>query len=90
MLSLVGIGEICFGIFLLWRWHSRYLLALNIALLVALGIGALFSQPRIFVAPFNPFTLNIAMAALSVVGLASAHDLPNARSCCRKRPEKQP
>ena len=90
VLSLVGLGEILFGGLLLWRWHSRRLLLLNIVLLIVLGAGALLSQPRIFVAPFNPLTLNLAMAVLSVVGLLTAHDLPSARSCRRKRQEKQP
>jgi hypothetical protein len=90
MLSLVGLGEILFGCLLVWRWHSRRLLLLNILLLVVLGAGALLSQPRIFVAPFNPLTLSLAMIALSIVGLLSAHDLPSARSCRRRRQEKQP
>ena len=90
VLSLVGLGEIAFGGLLIWRWRSRRLLLLNILLLLVLGVGALFSQPRIFVAPFNPFTLNLAMSALAAIGLAVAHDLPTARSCRRKRQEKQP
>lgn len=85
---LVGIGEIVFGVLLLWRWQSRFLLLLNVILLTVLGAGALLSQPRIFVAPFNPMTLNLAMAALAVIGLISAHDLPTARSCRRKRQEQ--
>jgi hypothetical protein len=88
VLSLVGLGEILFGGLLLWYWHSRRFLGLNIVLLVALGAGALLSQPRIFVAPFNPLTLNLAMAVLSLIGLLMAHDLPSARYCRRQRQEK--
>ena len=88
ILSLVGVAEIFFGALLLWRWNERFPLLLNIILLVALGAGALLSQPAVFVAPFNPLTLNLAMVALSVVALVSAHDLPSARSCSRKKPEK--
>lgn len=90
VLSLVGLGEILFGGLLLWCWHSRRLLVLNIVLLVVLGAGALLSQPGIFVAPFNPPTLNLAMAVLSVIGLLTANDLPSARSCRRQRQEKRP
>ena len=89
MLSLVGVTEIFFGALLLWRWNWLFLLRLNIVLLVALGAGALLNQPAIFVAPFNPLTLNLSMVALSVVALVSAHDLPSARFCRRKKPEKQ-
>ena len=87
-LSLVGIAEVFFGGLLVWKWRSRFLLWLNIALLVGLGAGALLSQPRIFVAPFNPLTLNLAMTALALIGLITAHDLPTARMCLRRRQEK--
>jgi hypothetical protein len=88
ILSLVGLGEVLFGCLLVWRWNYRPLLLLNILLLAVLGAGALLSQPHIFVAPFNPLTLSLAMAALSVIGLLSAHDLPSACSCRRQKPEK--
>lgn len=88
VLSLVGIAEVFFGGLLVWKWRSRFLLWLNIALLVGLGAGALLSQPRIFVAPFNPLTLNLAMTALALIGLITAHDLPTARMCLRRRQEK--
>ncbi|HZT42683.1 MAG TPA: DoxX-like family protein [Chthonomonadaceae bacterium] len=88
VLNLIGLGEILFGCLLVWRWHSRFLLALNILILVLFGAGALWSQPSLFVAPFNPLTLTLAMASLSGIGLLSAHDLPSARSCRRRRPEK--
>lgn len=88
VLSVVGILEILFGLLLLWRWQSKFLLLLNIVLLVLLGAGALLSQPQIFVAPFNPLTLNVAMAALALLGYVSARDLPSARSCRRRKQEQ--
>ena len=87
-LSLVGLAEIAFGFLLLWRWRQRSLLWLNIVLLALLGVGALLTQPRLFVAPFNPLALNLAMACLSLTGLLAAHDLPSARACRRSRKEK--
>jgi len=87
VLSLVGFAEIFFGFLLLFRWHSRLLLALNIVTLVVLGAGALLGQPHIFVEPFNPLTLNFAMTALAAIGLYTAHDLPRAAFCRRKRHE---
>ncbi len=88
ILSLIGIGEIVFGLLLLVFWRSRFLLWLTILALAVLGTGALFSQPRVFVAPFNPLTLNAALAALALIGLLVARDLPTSRHCRRKRPEK--
>ncbi|MCW3053212.1 MAG: hypothetical protein JWN14_2382 [Chthonomonadales bacterium] len=90
ILSLVGLGEMLFGGLLVWLWRSKPLLVLNILGLGVLGAGALLSQPRIFVAPFNPLSLSVAMSALALLGLLTAHDLPSARFCRRQRPEKQP
>jgi hypothetical protein len=89
VLSVVGIAEVLFGCLVIRLWHSRTILTLNILLLALLGGGALVSQPGIFVAPFNPLTLNIAVAGLAAIGLVVAHDLPSSRSCGRKRPEKE-
>lgn len=88
VLGLMGLGEILFGGLLLWQWHSQRLLFLNIGLLTVLGAGALLSQPHIFVAPFNPLTLSVAMAVLSAIGLLTGHDLPSARRCRRTPQEK--
>ena len=41
VLSVAGVAEILFGVLLLWRWHSRPLLLLNIGVLGLLGLGAL-------------------------------------------------
>ena len=72
---------------LLWWWSRRSLLLINILVLVALAVGALLSQPSIFLAAFNPATLTIAMIALSLVGYVSADGLPTSASCIRS-PEK--
>jgi hypothetical protein len=88
ILSFIGVGEILFGCALLLCWDSTLLLKINIALLAILGAGALFSQPQIFVAPFNPLTLSGAMIALAIIGLISSHDIPTSRRCKRRRQEK--
>jgi hypothetical protein len=82
----VGVAEIAFGVALVWWWHARALLILNVALLAVLALGAAASAPGLFVAPFNPVALTIAMVALSVVGAVAARQpLPSARRC-RRRP----
>lgn len=88
--SAVGVGEILFGA-LFWLLPARRLRPLywlNIVGLVVLGAGAVFSQPAVFVAPFNPLTLNLCMAALAAVGLLlpPADELPNAVRCLRQPP----
>jgi DoxX-like family len=91
--TAVGIGEIAFGLLGLLlpaRWMRPWLW-LNLLGLVGLGSGAIFSQPEIFVAPFNPITLNLTMAVLAVIGLAHygpsvEPDVPRAGRCLRQAP----
>ena len=87
MLTLFGVWEIVFGCLLVARWHSRLLLHFTIMALTVLGVGALCAWPHVFIEAFNPLSLNLAMIALSAVGLLSAHDLPTARTCRRRRRE---
>ncbi|UYZ64559.1 DoxX-like family protein [Hymenobacter weizhouensis] len=88
----VGWAEIGFGL-LLWLLPVRYLRGaywLNCLGLVVLGLGAVFSQPGVFVAPFNPLTLNLAMLTLAAVGLLlDPAELPSAARCLRRPPPKQ-
>jgi len=87
-LLFVGVGEICFGLLFAFAGRSwrKALYLWNMILLVALGLGAL-AEPSVLVDPFNPVTLNLGMMALSVCGMLSLPDLPNASACLRK-PEK--
>ena len=91
--SGVGVGEILFGL-LFWLLPARWLRPvywLNIVGLLGLGAGALFSQPAVFVAPFNPLTLNLALMALSAVALLIPPDLvPSAARCLRQPPVARP
>ena len=83
-LRALGFAEIAFGVVLLAAWNAR----LPLIVTVVLMIGALFSvavqAPEYLVAAFNPVTLNIAMIALSVIGLLSMVNLPSAGRCKRK------
>ncbi|QNP50759.1 DoxX-like family protein [Hymenobacter qilianensis] len=86
--SAVGVGEILFGL-LFWLLPTHLLRPvywLNMVGLLVLGMGAIFSQPAIFVAPFNPVTLNASMLVLAAIGLLSLDDLPSARNCLRQPP----
>lgn len=67
--QIAGILEILFGLLFLWPHFSRPLHMVNILALLALGAGALFIQPLTFIALFNPVSLTLAMAALSLVSL---------------------
>jgi hypothetical protein len=85
----VGVGEILFGLlfWLLPAWRLRPVYWLHLVGLLVLGAGALFSQPAVFVAPFNPLTLNLALMAMAAVRLLVPEDiLPSAARCQRQPP----
>lgn len=81
---IIGVGQIVFGLLFLTLRFAKPLHYLNIFALLGLGLGALWSQAALFVAPFSPAPLTLAMIALSVIGLANAKDLPRAANCLRK------
>ena len=79
LLQGIGVGEVLFGaLFLLSA--SRRLHWLNVMALLVLGLGALGSQPHIFVAPFNPFAVNVALIGLSAVALLLDGVVPTAKN----------
>jgi predicted histidine transporter YuiF (NhaC family) len=91
----VGVAEILFGL-LFWllpaRWQRR-LCGLTIGGLLVLGLGAMFSQPAVLVAPFNPVSLNVTMMVVAAIGLlafsAPPEEVPQASRCLRKPPDSQ-
>jgi DoxX-like family len=87
VLSLLGFGEIAFGLLFLILWRRRSLFAVNAVFLAALLVAALPVGEPLFSAAFNPLTLTIAMWALSLIGWWSARDLPSAGNCLRREPE---
>lgn len=83
-LTLIGVLEILFGLLVLLPGPRRKVHDANIALLLLLTIVTLVGQPDLFVAPFNPATLNFSMIMLSLIGLVNDHDLPSAATCLRQ------
>ncbi|MCI0363769.1 MAG: DoxX-like family protein [Phycisphaerales bacterium] len=89
-LAVAGTIEFAFGLmFLIW-WRARRLFLVNAVVMILLGIAAAVSTPNLFVEQFNPFTLNLAMVALSIVGWVAAKDLPTARNCLRREIKPNP
>ncbi len=89
--AAVGVAEILFGLlfFVLSARRLRPVYWLNMLGLLVLGAGAAFSQPAVFVAPFNPLTLNVALMTLAAVGLLLPQALvPRAARCLRQPPEE--
>lgn len=81
-----GLAEIGFALLLLAMWNRRWLLLVNIPLMLLALLGVGLTSPAYLVAAFNPVTLNLAVIILSVIGYLSSADLPSANHCIRKEP----
>ena len=79
-----GVMELVFSVWLLFAWRSRLPLILCIAFMCAATIGLAATFPRVFLEPFNPFTLNLLVACMAVVDLVALPFLPSAGRCARK------
>lgn len=90
LVALLGVGEILFGLLLVWFWRARSLMVANLLALPLLGLAGLFADPGLFVRPFNPASLTLAATALALIGLLSGRDLPSARRCRRTPPRRTP
>jgi uncharacterized membrane protein YphA (DoxX/SURF4 family) len=80
-----GVAEIAFGVLLIVAWRIRTLFAMTIVLMLAAIAFVGMESPRYLSAAFNPISLNLAMAALSAIGLLCWKDLPSASRCLRRR-----
>jgi len=80
----LGLAEVMFGLLFFVLWRSKAMFVANNLALVVLTVGALLGDLRIFVAPFNPVTLNTAMLVTAMLGWFSATNLPSASRCLRQ------
>jgi len=82
--TFAGWSEILFALLLIALWRHRWPLWLTLTLMLV-GIPVIaVSAPAYLSAAFNPLTLNLAIAALSVVALIAGRDCPTAARCRRK------
>lgn len=84
--QLLGVSEVVFALVLLIAFHRRWPLLLTIILMIAATIAVAIHSSPFLLAAFNPVTLNVAVIALSSIGLVACRDLPSARRCLRKKP----
>jgi uncharacterized membrane protein YphA (DoxX/SURF4 family) len=88
VVQAVGWAEVAFGLVMLLSFHRRWPFVVTIVLMIAATVNVALVAPPSLVAPFNPVSLNVLMIALAVVGLLTARDLPSARCCLRRPPER--
>jgi hypothetical protein len=88
LLPVIGALELVFAVVTLLSWQWRSFFLLNILAMVAALIAVGLQSPSYLVAAFNPVTLNVGMALLSMVGYLSATELPSASRCLRRPPKR--
>ncbi|TCD48431.1 DoxX-like family protein [Chlorobium sp. N1] len=76
--SWMGVGEILFG-FWLFVTSRPLLFRLNIAALLLLLLFVALFEPQMLLEPFNPFTLNAALVALSAIAVIELQNTQNAK-----------
>lgn len=82
---IAGIAEVIFGMVWIFYRNKRRLFALQLFLFPLLTFSVLLADSNTFTHPFNPFTFNLALFALSIVGYINGKDVPTATRCKRKR-----
>jgi hypothetical protein len=86
--TVAAIAEILLAVALVAAKDARPFLILSGVLAVGLAAVTGVMDPALLTAPFQPVTIGVAMAALAMIGLFTARDLPHAGSCLRKVPTK--
>jgi uncharacterized membrane protein YphA (DoxX/SURF4 family) len=85
-LNLLAGAELAVAAALLLAWRRRWPALLCLAAMpIATAVVALGS-PRFFAAAFNPFSLNLAVAALAAIDLLVLAGVPTAARCRRRPP----
>lgn len=87
-LNALGTAEVLFGALLLLTWRRRSLFLFTAVLMLLATVAVAARSPAYLPAAFTPVTLNLATAALAIVGWLAAPFVPSARSCRRAPPPK--
>jgi hypothetical protein len=86
----VGVMELAFAATTLGRSDKRWPFVAVLVAMPALAIGAAKADPKSLTRAFNPATLNLAMASLAAVAVATAEGRPSGRRPLRQAPDQQP
>ena len=89
-LVAIGIAEVALAVGLVVSWSRSWpAWVCGIAMPIATAIVALRS-PMFLVAAFNPFSLNLAVAALAAIDLIVLPGVPSAARCLRRPRSEKP
>jgi hypothetical protein len=85
----LGLAELAVAVALLVAWFRSWPLWLCLLAMPIATFVVAFSSPAFFGAAFNPFSLNVSVAALAAIDLLVLAGVPSARRCLRRPvPEK--
>lgn len=88
LVPIVGIIEAVFGLGMIRGWRNRWLFPANIGLMLLATWAVTRNSPRYFRTAFNPFSLNLAVILLSIIGWLASIGNPSASQCLRNREEQ--
>lgn len=89
-LFAAGAAELAVALLLLWYWRSRWPSLAVLMLMLAATVGVSVASPRYLAAAFNPLSLNLSVAVLSVLDLVNFADTPSAARCRRSARADKP
>lgn len=85
-----GAAEVAAGILTIRKSHTKWPYIATAIAMPVLALSAAKADRRSFSRAFNPASLNLAMAALAIVAVATADDLPSGKRPLRAAPDSQP
>jgi uncharacterized membrane protein YphA (DoxX/SURF4 family) len=89
-LAALGICELALAAVLLMAWCRRSPIWASLAAMIVATAAVGVHSPRFFAAAFNPFSLNVAVAALAAIDLLVLAGVPSASHCLRRPALEQP
>jgi hypothetical protein len=86
--AALGFAELALAAVILVAWSRLWPVWVCLIAMPIATIGVTISSPGNFVAAFNPFSLNVCVAALATIDLVVMAGVPSARRC-RRRPASE-
>jgi hypothetical protein len=87
-LTALGFAELVLAGVLLLSWSRTWSVWLCLVGMPVATIGVAISSPAFLEAAFNPFALNVSVAAIAAIDLIVIGSVPSARSCRRRPPQE--
>lgn len=87
VLVIVGSVEVLLAATVLLFFQRRWPLVITVLLMLLATLAVAINSPQFLLAAFNPVSLNLLLATVSLIGLLVMKDLPSARRCLRAKPE---